>query len=164
LGRHIVRALNQAGYADHTFYRARHGFAVVSRLERIEADGRSSPSGFRYTPPGQEEFSLSRYLSGLFVAPIGRYRQIVFIVTDLPVVAVGGVLTQQRAGTLLHGGGGDLDACFESVAFGENYDVTALIYEFQKTGESSQMRQLDSSSLTAIDHLRAAGLYPAIVR
>lgn len=163
VGQHLTAAINAAGYAEYTFYGVPDGFALVSRLERIEEDGRPSPNGFRYMQPGQEPFSLANYLSGLFVAPVGRYRQIVFVVTDVPVVATAPPLTQGRAGQLLREGADRLPTDFRQMPFTNDHDVTALIYEFQKTGQVGNMAQTQGGPLTARDHLTRSGLYAAIL-
>jgi hypothetical protein len=163
VGQHLTAAINSAGYAEYTFYAVPDGFALVSRLERIEADGRPSPNGFRYIQPGQEPFSLTSYLSGLFVAPVGRYRQIVFVVTDVPVIATAPALTQGRAGQLLREGADRLPTNFRQMPFTADHDVTALIYEFQKTGQVGNMQQMEGGPLSARDHLTRSGLYAAIL-
>lgn len=163
LGEHLSRGLDGAGYVERSFYAVPNGFALVARLERILDDGQPAPNSFRYLPPGEEPFSLTAYLSGLFVAPVGRYRQIVFVVTDVSFAATGDELTQREATELLREGANRLPAYFRTVAFSEDYAVTALIYEFEKTGPVGQMRQLPAGRLGARTHLTRAGIYRRVV-
>lgn len=163
VGQHLTDALNRVGYSQYSFYNFPHGFALVSRLERINDDGRPAADAFRYMPSNQTDFSLTEYLSGLFVAPVGHYRQIVFIVTDLPVVANGAPLSENGASRVLHGGASGLSARLRTIPFSANHDVIALIYEFQKTGRVGQMRQMDASPLSAQAHLVRSGLYTALM-
>ena len=163
VGDHLSRALDDAGYVERSYYAVPNGFALVARLERILDNGRPAPNGFRYLPPGEEPFSLTAYLSGLFVAPVGRYRQIVFVVTDRPFAATGDELDQREASDLLREGADRLPAYFRSIPFGEDYAVASLIYEFEKTGAVGQMRQLPDGRLGAQTHLTRAGIYPLVV-
>lgn len=163
LGDHLSRGLDRAGYVERSFYAVPHGFALVARLERILDNGQPAPNAYRYMPPGAEPFSLTAYLSGLFVAPVGRYRQIVFVVTDRAFAATGDELTQREAADLLREGANRLPSYFRTMPYSEDYDVTALIYEFEKTGTVGQMRQLESGRLGARTHLNRAGIYARVV-
>lgn len=163
VGEHLTAGLDSTGYAEHSFYAVPNGFALVARLERILENGRPAPGGFRYLPPGHEPFSLTTYLSGLFVAPVGYYRQIVFVVTDVPFAATGQELTQREATELLREGANRLPAYFRNIPFGPDCEVTVLIYEFEKTGTTGQMRLLSSGRLGARTHLSRSGLYQVLV-
>jgi hypothetical protein len=163
VGEHLAGGLDRAGYSERSFYGVPNGFALVARLERILENGRPAPGGFRYIPPGHEPFSLTAYLSGLFVAPVGYYRQIVFVVTDAPFVATGEELTQRQASELLREGANRLPSYFRNMPFGPDYEVSALIYEFEKTGTTGQMRLLPNGRLGARTHLSRSGLYPVLV-
>lgn len=164
VGQHLTAALDRTGYSEHSFYRAPKGFALISRLERIENDGRPAPGTFRYMPPGQEPFSLTNYLSGLFVAPVGYYRLIVFVATDAPIVATGDRIDQREANDLLREGADRLPPDFRRMPFGPDHEITALIYEFQKTGQASRLQLLDQGRLGARVHLDQSGLYRALVQ
>jgi len=159
---HLLAGLNRAGYSEHSFYAVPDGFALVARLERINDDGRPASEQFRYMPPGGEPFSLSVYVSSLFVAPIGRYRQIVFVVTGRPFVASGAPLTERSAGEILRRGANILPSSYRNIAFTPDHQVSALIYEFQKTGQQP-LQQTPSGRLSALQHLRRAGIYVAVV-
>lgn len=159
---HLIGGLNRAAYSEHSFYAVPDGFALVARLERITDDGRPASDQYRYMPPGGEPFSLSTYLTGLFVAPVGRYRQIVFVVTGQPFVASGRALTERRASDILRQGANILPARYRSIRFNETHQVTALIYEFVKSGQQP-MQQTNSGRLGAVTHLRRSGIYEAVV-
>lgn len=163
VGQRLTSALDRAGYAEVSFYRAPKGFALVSRLERIEDDGRPAPGQFRYTPPGQEPFSLSNYIAGLFVAPVGFYRLIVFIVTEVAVVATGSSIDQSQARELLRDGADRLPGDYRDLPFGPNHELTALIYEFQKTGQETRLQLLNQGRLGARTHLERSGIYAALL-
>jgi hypothetical protein len=161
VGDHLADALDAQGYA-RTFYGAPGGFALVAQLERIQPDGTPVPHS-RFAPPNASApFSFQDYIAGLFVAPVGFYRFIVFVVSHVPVVANGPPLTELRAGLLVRQGGTELPDDFRQIRFSADYDVTALIYEFRKTGQREPL-PLDSSDVSAREHLQRSGLYRAIV-
>ena len=68
-------------------------------------------------------------------APEGRYRQVMFVVTDRAVGEGAWTLTSGGAAELLNEGSPDLLGPSRTTAFGADYRVTALIYEFRKQGE-----------------------------
>ncbi len=59
------------------------GFALATRLERIELDGTSASDYERWpTAELEETFSLGRYLKSLFYTEPGYFRVIVFVLSD----------------------------------------------------------------------------------
>ena len=101
----LIEPLRKAGYWEYSFHRVPNGFALVTRLERINEDGSQAPEGLRYRLPSDEEpFSLSSYFERLFFAPQGYYRLIVFVVTDRPFTATGDPIEEREALRLLREG------------------------------------------------------------
>lgn len=159
VGRRIQAALRAAGYTEHSFYSAPGGFALVARLERMRADGTPEPGQFRFLAPSAEEpFSLTSYISRLFFAPEGFYRQIVFIATDKPFVASAPAPTAEEAQELLLGGGDRLPAAYDRRSFSENHAVSALIYEFKKNPADRDVETLRPGRLAGAQHLEKAGI------
>jgi hypothetical protein len=130
----------------------------------MEPDGRPAPEKFRFLDPdAQEPFSLTAYISQLFFAPEGYYRQIVFVVTS-DVVRLGGAhLTAKAAGALLAGGSDRLPGDYRKIAFTEDYQVSALIYEYRKGAETRDVRSLIPGRLGARTNLERAGIYPRLI-
>src|SRR6185436_14579195 len=105
VGARLVGALEDARYFEYSFYQAPGGFALVARLERMSNDGTPLPEQFRFLEPASDEpFVLSAYVKQLFFAPEGFYRQIVFVVADVPFTATGAMLDTRGAQRLLGGG------------------------------------------------------------
>ncbi|CAA7623886.1 conserved exported hypothetical protein [Candidatus Terasakiella magnetica] len=159
VGNLLTTSLDRAGYAERSFYRAPNGFALVARLERINSDGSPAQAKLRYVPPdAAAPFSIDTYLASLFFAPKGRYRQIVFVVTDANFATVGAELTPKAAGSLLREGADRLPASYRSAKFTQNHEVIALIYEFLKGEHERDVTVLVPGRLGVRDHLEHAGL------
>ena len=163
IGSTLVSALEKARYSEYSYYRAPNGFALVARLERIDADGTPLPDEFRFLLPGsQEPFSMTAYIKQLFFAPTGLYRMIVFAVTDQPFTATGTALNAASAARLLSQGTNTLPREFDGLSFTDGHHVTALIYEFRKGTRQGDVSTLTPSRLGARAHLDKSGIYPAL--
>lgn len=164
VGHHIAAALEAAGYFEYSFYAAPRGFAVVARLERIDPDGTPAPEKLRFlAPEAAEPFSLASYVSRLFFAPEGFYRQIVFVITTDVVRPSGRAPNAQAAEALLQAGADRLPAEFRRMPFTDDYQVSALIYEYQKGLGDRDVRTLTPGRLAARTNLERAGIYPRLV-
>ena len=163
VGATLVGALERARYSEYSYYRAPNGFALVARLERIDADGTPMPEAFRFLlPSSPEPFSVAAYIKRLFFAPTGLYRQIVFTVTDQPFSATGTPLNAAAAARLLSQGVNTLPREFDTQPFTDGHRVTALIYEFRKGTGQGDVSTLTPSRLGARAHLDKSGIYPAL--
>jgi hypothetical protein len=129
-------ALRAAGYESPAYYSAPGGYAMVARLEQIEADGTPKPVPMRWSAalPQREVFNLGDYLKALFSAPEGNYRVIVFVVSDAPFATTEDVATREEAAAWLHGGLNVLPAAIAQRPLNAQYACTALIYQFRKLG------------------------------
>jgi hypothetical protein len=164
VGNHIVRALENAGYSEYSFYAIPSGFAVIARLERVEEDGTPAPRKFRFlAPSAPEPFSITAYVSQMFFAPEGYYRQIVFAVTTDVIRPSGPAPTAAVAQSLLLGGADRLPPEFRGMPFTGDYEVSALIYEYRKGPEDRDVRTLTPGRLDAQTNLVRAGIYAPLV-
>jgi hypothetical protein len=164
VGRRIVRALEAAGYSEYSFYAVPGGFAVVARLERVQDDGTPAPDQLRFlAPEAAEPFSLSTYVTRLFFAPQGYYRQIVFAVTTEVVRPSGPAPSARTAQALLQGGADRLPAAFRAMPFTADYQATALIYEYRKGADARDVITLTPGRLDARTNLIRAGIYKQLV-
>lgn len=89
----VARALRDAGYEDEHWYPIglnwAHGFALTTRLERIQDDGSPRPGRERWSPVYADPASL-RWLDAarkMRLPGPGRYRVLLFVFTDLPIEA-----------------------------------------------------------------------------
>jgi len=159
VGEALSSALVRAGYAEQAYYRAPNGFALVARIERIASDGHNLPSPERFVILDADlPFSLERYIAGLFFAPEGYYRQIVFVVTDAAFVANSPPITATEATALLRDGMDRLPPEYSVATFGPNHEVSALIYEFRKGKADRDVSVLVPGRLGAQQHLDLSGI------
>ncbi|MBL8550767.1 MAG: hypothetical protein JNJ73_12355 [Hyphomonadaceae bacterium] len=163
VGQRLSSALDRARY-EYSFYSVPNGFALVARLERFLDDGSSAPDTIRYVQPANEPFSITRYLTGLFIAPVGNYRQIAFIVTNAAFVASGKALSESEAEAILRNGANVLPGYFRSIRFGQDYVATALVYEFEKRPGEDALARTSQGRLGARVHLERSGIEPALER
>ncbi|MGE0595948.1 MAG: hypothetical protein AB7P07_06270 [Hyphomonadaceae bacterium] len=131
-------ALNATGHARMSFYSAPGGFAMVTRIERLRDDARPEEQDRFVTPQEGAEGTLDflGFIQSLWFAPTGYYRQIVFIATDQPFVASAPAPTVEEADEMLGGGLDRLPEAYAALAFTPRHRVEALVYEFQKQGET----------------------------
>ncbi len=142
-----------------------NGFAVVTRMEAIDADGRPKPGAARWSGLSAQEtprFSgIGDYLKALFSARPGFYRVIVFAVTDRPSgqTADGHGLRPREAEILVAGGSDQLPAAMRAIPLETDGRCIALIYEFERPSESDSARFVPRAEIGALQHLMLAGLW-----
>jgi hypothetical protein len=160
----IIGALQAAGYSEYSVYAAPHGFAIVARLERVKPDGTPAPDTLRFLAPNASEpFSLAAYVSRLFFAPEGYYRQIVFLVTSEMIRPSGPTPDAAAAEALLQGGADRLPAEYRRIRFTADDQVAALVYEYHKGPNVREVKTLTPGRLDARTNLMRAGLYARLV-
>ena len=156
----VAQSLDQRSYFDRSYHSAPNGFAMVTRLERINEDGTPFAGPDRWpVNVTSEGFSLIRYIEALFAAPEGHYRVIVFVVTSELLIPSGERPTEQYMLGLLSGGADRLPAIVRDAPLTPDHTCVALIYEFEQRGLQGQPALLVPGRLTGRDHLVAAGLW-----
>lgn len=154
-------ALDGAGYVERGFYCVRNGFALVTRLEQINPDTKAPlPSPRRWnTDPGglASGFSLQAILEALRRADAGRYRVLVFYVTDKPVTPTSAPPSTLFGQELIERASDELPAELESRPYTDRHRVRVLVYEFQRRSVGAAPT-LTRPTLPALVHLQAAGI------
>lgn len=165
----LERALIAAGYVEYGYLHIGcSGFAMVTRMERIDEDGRPMAGAERYAPPERSEsWSLSSYVARLFFAPPGYYRQIVFAATDRPYDPdnLADAPTREALDTMM--ARADVTALPEIMLdrpFSRRHQLHALIYEFEKSPGDQNVAQLIPSRLQGPQHIEQAGIYTGLGR
>ena len=153
-------ALTQAGHVEASYYGVPQGFALVTRIESILADGKPKPGDLRWNvdAPAGQVFSLSSYFSALFTAPPGRYRVVVFIVTPEPFSAVDSTVTRDQAARWLRLGANRLPPEYYYGLIPSGTTCTAMIYEFEKPNSTSSARLNRPGAISVTAHLTGTGL------
>jgi hypothetical protein len=157
----IHGALESCGYYEKKYYAVPDGFAMVTRMEQINPDGTSKEPPDRWMPevqPLRLKFSLKEYITRLFTANKGYYRVIVFIVTKHPFSQANVTITRGEAMLWLSTGLNVLPDAIGQLAYTEQYNCTALIYEFEKIPDKEAEIKF-AGSLTGRVHLEKSNIW-----
>lgn len=154
----LESALENAGYSERSYYYILNGFALITRIERIDVDGRPFTDdnrwiiGFR----PMETFSLASYIKALFIATPGHYRVIVFAITDRPFAPSSKKADSKEFSELLLSGQNTLPKEIAKLQYSSMYRCTALIYEFIQKATTKTPSYVYPSNLTGKLHLTRA--------
>ncbi len=135
----LTDALNSAGYYGSRYLSAPGGFAVVTQLERIDADGDPVAEAQRWTPEGAAAsggWTLTGYLRALVSAPVGYFRVIAVVVSDQPFASAPEPATVEWLRAWSGIGLNMLPADVRDRAYADEDAVTVLVYEFEKSGDA----------------------------
>jgi hypothetical protein len=160
----LSAALGRTGYSEKSYWAVPHGFALATRLEQIDVNGRPKPPPARWSaemPRLAGGFSLSAYLRALFTADPGYYRIVVFIVTDTLFSESDRSVTSEEARSWLTQGLNALPETIASQPYAPSVVCTAMIYEFERKA-GSEAEPLLPSPVDAHAHLVESGLWSAL--
>ncbi len=165
----LRKALEGNGYFERSYYAVPDGFALVTRIEHTNSDGtpRKGLQRWRLDVPRLDEFSLSGYLSAVFLAPPGFYRVIVFFVTPHPVVPSQSPVMTEEIKALIGSGASRLPratATQDASPKGYPCAITVFVYEFNLRTESDQPAIVNPGQISGRTHLVGAGLWTALTR
>ena len=158
----ISTALYLAGYYEGSYFGVPGGFAIVTRLEKMDENGYPDyPNRWASSlaPIGFTNFSLSNYLKALFGAPEGHYRVFVFVVSSKPVIQSGTPVAQEKAQTWIVEGANRLPSQMENLPYTREHRTTVYIYEFIQNGVGGEATYNIPSDFTGRQHLDRAGLW-----
>ena len=160
----LAHALDRAGYNQHSYYAfaGGHGVAIATQLEQINDDGSPKPGEARFqlklAPLSSAEFSLTSYIKALFSARTGRFRVIVFALSQ-GVAQDAAAPDAERAKTWATSGQSKLPARYASLAFSDGVACTALIYEFEKKDYNADAQFVVPGKINGMSHLMKAGIW-----
>ncbi len=163
----LKNALETCGYYDLSYYALPEGFALVSRLEQIDADGKPLPLPYRWksTRAGLIELNLKSYFNALFFGVPGYYRVIVFLITTQPFsYNENENVSQTEAINWLRKGMNSLPNDYNDLKFTTQHKCTALIYEFEQAESETTGAINIPGNITAHEHLKSSGLWKQFVR
>ena len=156
----LERALGAARFPKWSYSSVPDGFALVSRIEQIRADGTPSPEPARWSAdmPSVASMTLLEFIRALVNAQPGYYRVIVFIVTSRPWPRTGATPTGAEADQWLARGFNRLPESVGLLPYGPAYRTTALVYEFRKVSNGAVATLLEPSPTSAHEHMAKAGI------
>jgi len=152
----LESALKSAGYSQTGYYYVPGGFALVSQLEQFKPNGLPADDPYRWSMQIQTPsfFSLE-YLTALIKGKIGRYRVIVFAVSDdFFSQASGKRVESEEAYRLAIEGANTLPDTVGSQPFTDRHTCTALVYEFEKAILDKPAQFKENSAILAETHLQ----------
>ncbi len=154
----LRHALDEVGVSEASYYAVPQGFAVVTRLESIDASGTPKPEPERWgvATGVPTTFSLSSYVRILFTAPEGHYRLIVFVVTAQAFVGQSVPVSREDAERWLVAGANVLPNAIAAQQVRDGMVCTALVYEFNKVGNQDAV--ILRPGIPARTHLVKLGL------
>jgi len=162
----LSAALEHCGYVEKSYYGVQDGFAVVTRLEQINSDGtpKEPPERWSMAVGPLRRFSLREYLRSLFSANAGYYRIIVFIITPHPFSQSEVRLSSGEIEAWLRGGLNVLPSSIGERVYTNEYNTTALIYEFEQSEVGAEPNLIVPGRLTAQTHLKKSELWNSLER
>ena len=162
----LESALTSAKYRKWSYSSVPRGFALVTQMEQIKSDGTPSPEPARWNTslPAADMLTFLEFLRALADTQPGYYRVIVYVVTDQPWSRTLELPTARAAEGWLAHGFTWLPADVGAMPYGPEYRTTTLVYEFTKASQQAAARFVETSSISADDHLRRAGIAEPLSR
>jgi hypothetical protein len=155
-------AMNATGYYSRRYFRVVNGFAMVTQLEQINADGSCKPEEDRWKskPVRSSQFSIIDYMYALFVPQPGHFRIVAFVVTPEPFSnnSTQKISREEATGWLNEGRNCLPDYIGNQAFIPEKTVVTALFYEFICKESDQKLNLVAPGSLGAMRHLQMSGL------
>jgi len=151
----IENALKKSGYYEKSYYQIPNGYALVTRIEKMENDGSPASEEERWNVSdtgSNSSFDLLSYFKSLFFAKDGSYRIIVFLVTSNNVQMSNNIMLMSEGQDFLSSGLNRLPPIFDQIPFTENHYCTALIYEWYKV-EHEEAKFMEPSKFLGQYHL-----------
>jgi hypothetical protein len=159
----LTQALTTGGHSGCTFFGVPGGFAVVSKLERIRADGTPEAEGrWDVEPMPLRRFSLSNYIVALIRGRPGYFRALVFVVTPHSLTVSPRPVEVEELQALAVSGSLGLPRVLAKRSFSEQHNVWALVYEFAKE-EQAFPKILRPGRLAGEQHFVRSGLRGALL-
>ena len=160
----LATALRRAQFASWSTYAVgSDGFAVVTPMESITAEGKALEGGARWIsdrlPPSEGDSWLERYLRALVTARAGRYRILLFLLTPRTIRLADAAMEAKEGQGLLLGGDSRFRAEIARRPLTSNHQLAVLIYEFRRAGEGGPAVFLRQSEVIPAKHLSGAGLW-----
>jgi hypothetical protein len=155
----LCNALQANGYTEKSYFAVPDGFAIVTRIEKMNEDGtsRQTPDRWDLTVT-MDNISFKNYLKALFFENVGHYRIIVFIITDKSFNTSDKRISMEEAEGWLSTGNLTLPDIIGKKKYTEGYNIISLIYEFIKAESSSEAILSDPSGLTGMAHLNKSNI------
>jgi hypothetical protein len=160
----IREALDTNGYSERSYFAVPNGFAMITRMEQYDDDGKSMnpPERWAVEVSPFRKFSLSAYIEALFTASPGRYRIIAFIVTPTAFSESSVRVSREHAMNWLIEGLNKLPDSMIDQDYSSKHTCTALVYEFFQPTRGAKAYLTIPGQYTAMEHLTKSRLWASI--
>ena len=155
-------ALSRAGYGTPAYYQIPNGFALVTQLEQISPDAKPLPAPQRWSVQIAPTQKVADWLKSLVIARAGRFRVLVFTVTDAPFAPSRTEISRKAAMAWLGNGLNVLPPAIGAQPCSADCRVTALVYEFEKVETQPESKLVPQSSVLGGVQLVRTGILPAL--
>lgn len=165
VARRMEQALVANGYTQLSYYAIPDGFAMVTQIERIDAEAASAAEqrwSIRIDPVKLIPFSLGAYLDALLGKNGDSFRVIVFTFTPTPFVTAAAPVAPETAMAWVEKGATALPAALAAQPYDPAAVCHALVYEFRISSLGARLQ--NPSAFDGTRHLRAAGILPVLER
>jgi len=155
----MEQVLAANGYTQISYYAVPNGFAMVTQIERMDANAASAAEqrwSTQIDPVSLIPFNLSAYINALLGKNGDSFRVIVFTFTPTPFTTSEHVVSPEAAMAWVEKGATALPASLASKAYDVNTLCTALVYEFRISSLGASLQH--PSAHDGARHLRAAGI------
>ena len=161
----LRNALLSEGYSDISCFAVPEGFALVTRVEKITADGTALPGVERWATerwPGGALSLLSRLREFFFLEP-GLFRIMVFVVTPQSFVQRTEEISREEAAGWIADGANRLPAEVSTRHAGPDVTTTLLVYEFAQPRKEAPATLQSPGRHSGREHLEKSGIWAALV-
>jgi len=169
VAKNLSQTLSSNGYVELGWFRVSHdghaldGFAVVTRLERIDKDGKSIPNErFSQEPFTTPVTSWADYFSGLLVhAPSGHYRLFMFYILQNSSVSPRQTAppTVDSLNSLFVSGSRTLPTLPTDVNFNPPFTCISYVYLWDRLSANDSPTFVENAGMDGKSQLIAAGLW-----
>lgn len=154
----ITKALHDCGYTECGYYEIPGGFAIVTRLERLQQDNISIDPDARWEIDRSPllSFEVFAYFRALITANPGRFRLFVFTVTTKELRFQQSIPSMDNAMNWATTSNKRLPQDLAHQKAQEECKLTCLVYQFQK--DEHKVQFIDHGKYTGYEHLQRSGL------
>lgn len=152
------------GHDEVGYYYVPGGFALTTRLERMDDDGAPVLTDRWILSVARPDvsWSLIGYIQALTTATVGHFRVLTFVVTDQPFSPSDEPADTATIREWAVLGENVLPREVREQPFGDGVEVTALVYEMSKTRGARDVVVHVPGHLLAAQHLRKLGVVAAL--
>lgn len=162
--RRLIALLLRSGYSNRYYFSVPDGFALLTPLEHVTADGAGLPESSRWSLAKETaHWSWVDYIKKLFSGPDGRYRMFLFIVTPAYYGTTDDVAGGHDVERWLRTGRDILNPALAAQTLPPGITVHVFVYEFsidkgRMAMDSDRMKALRQNTTEALPfpvHMRA---------